>query len=256
LQAALLATTTGRVSTDPVLAQCIRAAGRVPAQQRLEAYRANIRAAHLQALDRAYPVTREVLGQRYWRQMLEHELPGYGSASPDLDGYGEFLPGLLGKVQSGRDELAEFPYLEELAGLEWAVHCAAHARDDHEFDWTEFEMLADDGHSAGRLVPSSALTILELCYPVDEIWRSHTGAAIRDTRAPGTIACCVHRNGRFGVTVSRLERDDHALLEQLSSTRIGDLLDSRDEARTAAIAQRIFDWISRGWIVGFELDRP
>ena len=254
-QTALFAAATGGVSENPALMRIIRSARRIPAHERLEAYRANIRAAHLQALNRAYPVTREVLGHRYWRQLLESELPAYASTSPDLDSYGDFLPGLIGDAQTRREELAEFPYLWELATLEWAVHRAGYTTDDPTFDWDGFTSLTDEAQSRARLVPSSALALPRFRYPVDDLWRRHTGAAAGDLGEPGVFSCCVHREGRFGVTVSRLGQDEHSLLGQVSNIGLGGVLNARDDAATAAAAQRIFAWIERGWIVGFEV-RP
>jgi hypothetical protein len=102
----------------------VRAHRNASADERLDAYRANIKGAHLQALDQAYPVLREVLGPRYWRQLLEAELPVYASSSPDLNAYGDFMPELLREAQRQRPELRDLPYLEALATLEWQVHRA------------------------------------------------------------------------------------------------------------------------------------
>lgn len=250
LQASMVATTTCRADVDLRLLGEIGTSQDIGAPERLAAYQGNIRGAHLQALDRAYPVTREVLGPRYWQQLLEHAVPRFGSSSPDLNAYGDFLPAVLGEAQKQRPELAPLPYLEELAGLEWAVHRARFVKDDRGFDWEGFEALTTTGRASIRLVPSSALTIVSLSYPVDDIWRAHAGDREAGNHSTGT--CCVHRSGRFGVDVSSLEPDDHGLLEVLSSTGIGHLLDGSDAAESSRIARKIFDWIGRGWIVGFE----
>jgi hypothetical protein len=246
----MIAATTSPADVDTKLLGGIGTAHRIAAPERLAAYRANIRGAHLQALDRAYPVTREVLGPGYWQQLLEHNLPRFASTSPDLNAYGDFLPALLGKAQKMRDELAALPYLEELAGLEWAVHRACFAKDDRCFDWQGFAALTATGRSAIRLLPSSALAIMPLSYPVDDIWRAHTIDGEHEDRSTGI--CCVHRSGRFGVTVSPLEHDDHVLLEAVLNVGIGHLLDDDDTADSAGITRRVFDWIGRGWIVGFD----
>jgi hypothetical protein len=246
----MIAATTSPFDVDARLLRGIGTARRIAVRERLAAYRANIRGAHLQALDRAYPVTREVLGPRYWQQLLESELPCFASASPDLNAYGDFLPAILGEVQRRRHELSSLPYLAELAALEWAVHCAGFVKDDRRFDWQAFATLTAEDHPSIRLVPSSALSIVRLHHPVDDIWRAHTGRAGNEDGSTGT--CCVHRSGRFGVTVSPLEHDDHELLEALSGKVVGDLLDDHNTAGSTGIARRIFGWIERGWIVGFE----
>jgi hypothetical protein len=42
------------------------------------------------------------------------------------------------------------------------------------------------------------------------------------------------------------------LLEALSNTGIGHLLNDSDTEESSRVARQIFDWIGRGWIVGFE----
>lgn len=252
LQSALVAAVTTRHDPDPDMLRVVRAVEPVPSRERVEAYRANVRGAHLQALDQAYPITREVLGPRYWRQLLDSELTVFASASPDLNSYGDFLPKFLGKAQRCRPELAELPYLEELALLEWVVHCARFAADDPEFDWDGFIGLPEDVRARSRLVLSKALAIQSLKYPVDEIWRAHSTAANAVHDDTGTITCCVHRDGRFDIAVSRIDLDDFVLLGAMAGDSIGELRYGNREEEATALASRIFEWIRRRWIVGFE----
>jgi len=247
VQAALVSAATGRDAPDASLLRSLRAHRNASADERLAAYRANIKSAHLQALDQAYPVLREVLGSRYWRQLLEAELPFYGSPSPDLNTYGDFIPELLREAQRQRPELRDLPYLEALATLEWQVHRARLAADDKVFDWVAFAMLPGEQQAQARLLRSNALSLLVLEYPVDAIWRSHN--CIEDADDDGDeFFCCVHRAGRFDVGVTRLSAVEFAELEALATTTIGEL-----QAGSDAAAQRIFAWIQRGWITGFEI---
>ena len=96
--------------------------------------------------------------------------------------------------------------------------------------------------------------MLEFRYPVDDIWRKHREGASPGSPATGSLACCVHRRGRFDVTVSRIESNDHALFESLTKVRMEDVLRGRHETDVAGAARKIFEWIQRDWIVGFEFD--
>jgi hypothetical protein len=250
LQAALVSAATGRDAPDAALFASLRAHRNASADERLAAYRANIKGAHLRALDQAYPVLREVLGPRYWRQLLEAELPFYGSPSPDLNAYGDFMPELLREAQRQRPELRDLPYLEALATLEWQVHRARFAADDAVFDWDAFATLPGDVQASARLLRSNALAVLQLDYRVDRIWRSHHGLDAGENDDTGDSYCCVHRSGRFDVSVTRLDREEFEMLQSLGSTPIGEL----SGAGTDALAQQLFVWIQRGWITGFEVD--
>ena len=250
VQAALVSAATGRDAPDAALFASVRAHRNASADERLAAYRANIKGAHLQALDQAYPVLREVLGPRYWRQLLEAGLPFYGSPSPDLNAYGDFMPELLHEAQRQRPELRDLSYLEALATLEWQVHRVRFAADDAAFDWDAFATLPGDVQASARLLRSNALAVLQLDYPVDHIWRSHNGHDAGEDDNTGDIYCCVHRSGRFDVGVTQLDREEFEMLQSLGSTPIGEFAG----AGTDALAQQLFAWIQRGWITGFEVD--
>ena len=253
VQATLVAAVTGSGKPNRATLGTVRAARCVPAEKRLAVYRTNVKGAHLQALDQAFPVTHEVLGPRYWRQLLETELLLFGSRSPDLNRYGDFVPSLVRKAQKSRPELSELPYLGELAVLEWKVHCARIAADDPVFDWESFARLPDEAQAKTRLILSNALTGLRLEYPVDHIWRVHTFAVTGEDQRAEAIACCVHRQAKFEIGVTRLDSKESALLDVVPHTAIGELYSGTTATGTADdVAQRIFGWIQRGWIVGFE----
>lgn len=241
------AAATGRDTPAPALLESVRAHSNASADERVAAYRANVEGAHLQALDQAFPVLSEVLGPRYWRQLLKQSLPYYASPSADLNGYGDFMPGLLREAQEQRPELRDLPYLEALATLEWQVHLARFAADDDVFDWDAFANLPAEQQARARLLRSNALALLALDYPVDAIWRSHHGIDSDDDDGSDHVFCCVHRAGRFDVGVTRLTAVEFAELEALFSKTIGEL-----QAGNDTLAQQIFGWIRRGWITGFE----
>lgn len=243
LQTALAAAVTGR-GDGAALEPLIRPARGIPPQARLDAHRATVRDAHLGALDAAYPVCREVLGPKYWRRLLEDEVPAFGDAGPDLNRYGAFLPERLAAAQARRPELAEFGYLGELAELEWRAHEAGFAADDPPFDWDAFRALDDAGRERLRLAPSNALRLLRFEHPVDELWRRHRdGPPGWPPQAP--VRCCVHREGRFEVSVTRLDDGEAALLEALGTGRaLGELPGAgREDA-----AESLFRMIERGLV--------
>ena len=253
IQEALVAAVTETDNPNRVMPCTVRAARCVPSEKRLAVYRTNVRGAHLQALDQAFPVTREVLGPRYWRQLLEAELPLFGSRSPDLNRYGDFMPSIVGNAQRRRPELCDLPYLDELAMLEWKVHCARIAADDPVFNWEGFTALPDEAQAKARLQLSSALNRLRLAYPVDQIWRAHTFADTGEDQRARDIVCCVHRQAKFDIGVTRVGNEESALLDALRHTAVGELYNGRTVTGAGDnTAQRIFEWIQRGWIVGFE----
>lgn len=250
IQAALLSAATGRDEPVAELLACVRDNGLASVDERLAAYRANVRGAHLAALEQAYPVLQEVLGPRYWRQLLEFEVPVFASRSPDMNGYGDFIPLLLRQAQEDRPELRDMPYLEALATLEWQVHLSCLAADDPAFDWEAFGNLPDERRAQARLLHSNALALLHFDTPVDTIWRSHRGIDISTDDNECDVFCCVHRDGRFDAGVTRLSPQEYAVLQAVPRDGVADL----HGADTEKVARMIFSWIQRGWIVGFDTD--
>jgi hypothetical protein len=236
------------------LLKTIQERGGIGVDERIDAYRANVRGAHLNALDQVFQVTREVLGERYWRQLLEQEIEVFASTSPDLHAYGEFVSSLLQTAQQSRPELEDLPYLHDLATLEWQVHCVRFTFDDPHFDWNAFAALAPDLQSRAILRPGRALKVFRSRYPVDVIWHAHqaaTGAA----PGPGSPAvCCIHRANRFDVTVTRLASESANLLEAIGNGISLDELSETENLKTPeAMIRQIYDWIQCGWIIDFEV---
>lgn len=243
----MLEAVTRTEGADPGLDSLIPPVRGIHPKVRLDAYRSNIRGAHLEALDAAYPVTREVLGPRYWRQLLAQEIPTFGSHSPDLHEYGDFLPELLDRVQEDRGELADFGYLGELAQLEWQVHLAQFKAPDPDFDWTAFRALESDRQMQVRFTLSHALHLMRFSQPVDALWHSHQESGpVLPPQSP--VSCCAHREESFGVTVTRLSDSEWKLLDALSKNRCLEDLPAGD---SQAAIRTLFGWIQRGWICGF-----
>lgn len=250
LQAKMLEAVTREEDVDPGLDTLIPPARGIHSETRLNAYRTNVRGAHLEALDAAYPVTREVLGPRYWRQLLIQEIPAFGSQSPDLHEYGDFLPKLLDRVQKSRQELADFDYLNELAQLEWQVHLAQFKAPDPDFDWVAFQSLEPDRQMQARFTPSHALHLMRFSQPVDALWHSHQeNGLVLPPQSP--VTCCVHRQKLSDVTVTRLSDNERKLLEALGE---GQCLEALPASDLQATVQTLFGWIQRGWISGFFLE--
>ena len=247
LQTAMLEAVTRAKATDARLSPLILPVRGIDPEIRLDAYRTNVKGAHLEALDVAYPVTREVLGPRYWRQLLVQEIPTFGSRSPDLHQYGDFLPELLAQVQKSRKELADFSYLGELARLEWQVHLTQFKAPDQDFDWTAFQALDLDHQMQVCFTLSHTLHMMQFSQPVDALWHSHQENP-QDLPPQSPVTCCVHRKKPFDVMVVRLSDSEQELLEAL---RAGQCLEALSTDGSQTTTQTLHDWIRCGWITGF-----
>lgn len=96
------------------------------AAQRLEVYRANIRAGRLSALRAAYPVVEALVGSEFFEALARAHAQEQGSTNGDLNRFGQHFAMFLQGFEPVRRQSA-LAYLPDLARLEWAVHQAESA---------------------------------------------------------------------------------------------------------------------------------
>ena len=247
LQRQILAAACGRQPDADLLAR-VQAAGGIDGRRRLRAYADTVRATHRETLEQAYPVCVEVVGRRYWRLIAAPPDGREGSAERDLARHGADVPRRLAAALANRAELAGYDYLPDLARLEWRVHRARYAADDPAFDFEAFA--ARDDRDDLRLLTSASLAQGSSPWAVDELWRAH-----REDGGGGEVAAAathysVHRGPGFEVSVDSLTVGDAELLDAVRGGAALSTLE-RLPGIDGALATKIYDWIMRGWIVGF-----
>ena len=134
----------------------------------LQAYRANAGALAERALAAAYPTVQQLVGEdsfaglarAYWHQ----QAPQWG----DITLWGAELPAFI----AAAEQLAEEPYLADVARLEWAVHGAQMAA-DAAGPVAGLQALAgpDAPRQVLQALPGTAL--MESVHPVASIWQAH-----------------------------------------------------------------------------------
>lgn len=134
----------------------------------LAAYRANAHASAERALQAAYPVLAQLVGDGDFaylaRDFWQRQPPAYG----DLAQWGATLPAFLANSQQLRDT----PYLADVAHIEWALHTCAGAA-DRSADTASFALLTQ--HPAEQLVFMLApgAQVISSAYPAASIVLAH-----------------------------------------------------------------------------------
>lgn len=134
----------------------------------LQAYRANVQAVAERALVAAYPVLARLLGDETMaalaRDLLIHHPPTRG----DLAWFGAELAAWIANVP----ELADLPWLADVARLEWAVHRAHTAADPPDAPPDLQALTGEDPATLQvRFVAGSAL--IPSAWPVLLMWQAH-----------------------------------------------------------------------------------
>lgn len=134
----------------------------------LQAYQAHAGALAERALAAAYPTVQQLIGTQAFAAVARGLWHRHPPTLGDVDRWGALLPLFLAEA----DGLADEPYLTDVARLEWAVHVAAAAADDHAAP-QGLQGLADIDPDHLRLVPREGTAVLPSMHPVVSIWQAH-----------------------------------------------------------------------------------
>lgn len=148
-------------------------------QQRLDVYRNNVWASLIAALEEAYPVTRQVVGERFFAALAHDHAHQHLPESPLMMHYGRGLDETLQStlailVANGQALAQQLPfYAVDLARLEAARLEAYHAADAEPLAPAELASLAPESLMELRFTAHPAARLLQLDHAVLEIWQRH-----------------------------------------------------------------------------------
>lgn len=183
----------------------------------LQAYRAHAGALAERALGAAFPTVQQLVGAESFAALARALWAAAPPQRGDIGQWGEALPAFIAAAA----QLADEPYLADVARLDWAVHRAEHAADPAAA--TGLALLAEADPAALRLRLADGVALCRSAYPVLSIWQAHRSAAA-DRFAPVRAALAagrgenalVWRNGYKAVAQALADADARfvqALLE-------------------------------------------
>lgn len=173
--------------------------------QRFDVYRNNVAVSLTEALARRFPVIRRLVGEAFFAPMARLYAEADRPKSPVLSEWGEGFAGFL----AGFAPLVGYPYLADVARIEFARGRAFHAADAASVDPTTL-ICADPDRLRLTLHPS--VMVLALSYPAVSIWARNQpgGADLPLGRGPQTAL--ILRDAAFQVPVQSIGAGDAALL--------------------------------------------
>ena len=138
----------------------------------LSAYRANLEATAERALLASFPTVSAMLGA----EAMVHLAPQFWRAHPptrgDLALWGEALPDYL----ASREDFAPWPYLPDIARLDWLRHVCEQAPDGC-LDVASLALLGEADPSQLRLHFTPGLAVLDTAWPVATLWAVHASSS-------------------------------------------------------------------------------
>lgn len=152
----------------PVPAGILSARG-VADPLRFAIYRNTVHVGLVDALARAFPVVRALVGDAFFRAMARVHVAACKPASPVLLHYGDAFPGFV----EGFAPAAGLPYLADVARLERARHEAYHAAEATPLAAAAVAGERPDRLAGARFEPHPAVRLVASAYAVGSIWAAH-----------------------------------------------------------------------------------
>jgi uncharacterized protein len=140
---------------------------------RLGVYRGNLAANWQRALANAYPVLRALVGDDFFQGLASVYGRAHPSRDPDLNRFGAALPDFL----DGFAPAAGYPYLPDVARLEWLVHEAHYAPAAGDGPALALEGLDPVRFEASRARLHPALRLHASPWATPALWLAHQDGA-------------------------------------------------------------------------------
>ena len=177
------------------------------AERRFAVYRNNVATSLIEALGRRFPVIRRLVGADFFAAMARVYAEGHRPTSPVLLEWGQSFPDFL----AGFAPLKGFPYMADVARIEYARGIAFHAADAVPLDPAQLAGV-DPLTLHLRLAP--CVQLLRLGHPAVSIWlRNQPGAAPGPLAAAGPEIALILRDRSFDVPVRLVTAAEARLLE-------------------------------------------
>ena len=223
--------------------------------RRLALYRGNLVAGWERALADAYPVVRQLVGEEFFGGLAR----AYGTATPSLDpdlaGFGDRFADFLDSFAPA----APFPYLGDMARLEWAVHRAYLAPDVAAPGIDALARLAPEALEAARFTLHPSAALLRSPWATAALWQAHQpdGPALPSSVHAPSVALVVRP--RWKVDVVELCLPEAAALERLAAgasfgAAIDAMLACGEGSGDPDIGAMLQAWFRRGVVAAIVLD--
>lgn len=170
------------------LSHCVVGNGLAPAA-RLRVHANNTRLTLTDALSKTFPTVAALVGNDFFAALAGAYMQAHPPRSAALIDWGATLGRFIESFEPAR----ALPYLADMARLEWAVCESFNAVDSEPASGESLSVVTPAALAVLALPLHSAARVLEVCWPVDEIWAAHqpgAGQALEDIEmldAPHTI---------------------------------------------------------------------
>lgn len=251
IQTAFLASVNhGLNQSSGELTEHINSTEKLGASARIDIYRNNTQQSRIRALHGIYPITREVLGGKYFNQQCELFSQQYPAQHWNLNVYGKALPNFISERLT-RSSQKQLPYLGDLGQMEWLLHECYYATNSDVFPAETFSKLSPIEQEQCRLQRAPSMALLSTNWPIYQFWQSwQTGSLPSSLEAiQGTEYLCIFRD-KLHPTVETISSRLYQLLKQVPNHSLAELADISGLSEALPLLPQC---IEKGWITDFHI---
>ncbi|WP_417687124.1 DNA-binding domain-containing protein [Roseibium sp.] len=133
-----------------------------PAPKRFSVYRNNVAVSLVEAIEESFPAVQKMLGEEYFKALARAFVAEYPPTSPVLLWYGDRFPGFIEDFEP----LKAYPYLSDVAQLEWTWLEAYHAEDAPVLDPGVLSAVDPEKLGQVRFTIHPAVRVVKSVWPV------------------------------------------------------------------------------------------
>lgn len=212
-------------------------------ERRFAVYRNNVAVSLGEALASRFPVIRRLVGEAFFAAMARLYAETDRPKSPVLAEWGAGFAGFL----EGFPPLAAYPYLGDVARIEFARGQAFHAADRAPVD--PASVLGTDPERV-RLVLHPSVTLLPLAHPAVSVWARNQPGGEGLPLPKGPETALILRDAAFQVPVRALGAGDAALLRAvLDGERLAIAAAKARDAQTGHDPQPLLVLLMRAGVI-------
>jgi hypothetical protein len=220
--------------------------------ERLRVYSRGYPARVQEALRETFPALAHVIGSRALSSLTERYVRATRLRSYSLNDVGAALPGFI-----GHDPLAtEFPFLPDLAQLEWRVAQAFHAWEQPPMDPQRLAKWGLREWSQATLRFQASVGLVSSAWPIRDLWRSrHTPVEEIDVDLCDRPDRVLVRRTGFDVSCESVPADEASVLTALlAGQRLGEITEllALQGSDPGLVSTWFARWMAAGMIVSCE----
>lgn len=213
----------------------------------INVYRDSIKGFHLNALKLTFPTIIKILGDTYFRQLAAHYYQQQQLKAPNLNQYGQNFSACLTDLLTQRTELQDYPYLPDLATLEWQRYGSYYATDTQAVSAETLATIMQQSPDTiyFRLAPS--IRILKTTWPLLQLLEPGEAEPAHEANNKPSQTIVIYRE-HFNVKQQYLDAQPASLLQTISEQPTLAALETR-YAETAM--QWLPRWIQAHWVLPY-----